>query len=206
MLGAEHLVLAACLAIGLLIYERYGLRLGGVLVLPLVTAYALFDPRILLGFFLGSVATYGLGELVVRRTLIYGRRLLYVYIVGGLFLTASALHLLGVEVAGMALVVLPGIFAFNLHREGAPTRRLATFAAILAPLYLVAHVALYPVGFQGGLFPAVPQFELLVADLFHFLPRLDPIGTASATPMTANALDGTGVGGVLGSLLGGEAE
>jgi hypothetical protein len=206
MLGAQHLVLAACLGLGLLIYERYGLRLGGVLVLPLVTAYALFDPRILLGFFLGSMATYGLGELVVRRTLIYGRRLLYVYILGGLFLTAAALHVLGVEMTGIALVVLPGIFAFNLHREGAPVRRLTTFASILAPIYLVAHLALYPVGFEGGLFQVFPGFELIVADVVHFLPRLDPIGTASASPVTASALDGTGMGGVLGSLIGGEAE
>jgi hypothetical protein len=205
MLGTEHLVLAASLALGLFFYEQFGERLGGVMVLPLVTAYGLFDVRILAGFSLGAVATYGVGELVIRRTLIYGRRLLYVYILAGMVLTAAALALVGVSTSGIALIVLPGIFAFNLHREGEPVRRMGTFVLILVPLYLVAHLVLTPFGFDAGLYRVFPDLRPFAIHAFHLVPTPELFPTASAQSAT-RAVDGTGVGGVIGSLVGGDAE
>jgi hypothetical protein len=52
----EVIALLIALCIGLFVYERYGIRLGGVLVLPLVTAYALFEPKLLHVFFLAADA------------------------------------------------------------------------------------------------------------------------------------------------------
>jgi hypothetical protein len=112
------LMLAVFLMAGLFIYERTGLRLGGVLVLPLLLVYALFDFNILIVFGISALVTLWIGTAVFRRSLLYGRRLLYVFLVVGILATLGARLFIQTEMEGFVLAILPGLFAYNLHREG----------------------------------------------------------------------------------------
>ena len=186
-----HLVLAllGSLLIGLFVYERLGWRLGGVLVLPLVLIYALFEPKVVPAFLAGVVLTFAIGWLVQRHTLIYGRRLLYVFVVAGFVVTASLLVALRADVHGIVLAVLPGVFAFNLQREGYPTRSVAQFAAIFLPVYVAAHVLLLPFGFEGGLFAYFPKVH---HELALVLPGIAPgLGAEAAAALPVASAAGT---------------
>lgn len=188
-----YLVLAAAMLSGLLVYEHFGWRLGGVLVLPLILVYGLVDARILLAFAAATLLAYLTGTLLHRTTLLYGRRLLYIYMVVGLLSAAVAIQALGVDIAGVALAVLPGVFAFNVHREGRPVQRVAQFLLFFLPAYLLAHFLLLPMGFGGGLFPYVPGFQGLVVET---RAAVTAAGAAPSWPgeLLVEVADGTSVG------------
>lgn len=130
----------------LMAYERWGVRLGGVLALPYLVIYALGDLSVLLLFGLAAGATYALGEVVHRRTLVYGRRMLVVFLL--LSLAASGLlnNVVHVSQTGVFLPVLPGLFAYNLHREGRPVWNSLLFLGALMVTLLASHVALSAAG------------------------------------------------------------
>lgn len=143
-LSALHLAWALMglyLIIGLIIYERTGMRLGGVLVLPLLLLYALIDLRTLLVFALASGATFLVGWILISQTLAYGRRALYLFLLIGLIATALVNDLMGSPLTAMMLALLPGLYAYNLHREGTQVKGVASFMiafALLLALTLVA--------------------------------------------------------------------
>lgn len=206
VLAIEYLVLATVLLVGLFLYERYGWRLGGVMVLPLVAAYGLLEPLVLLVFLATTILAYLAGEAVRRRTLIYGRRMLYVHIISGLLASGVLLDMLGLVEVGLVLTVLPGITAYNLHRQPSAARSFARFVAVLAPLYLAAHVALLPWGFEGGLFPHVPGFRGVAILVFGFVADLFPTGLPGLPSIPREGLDGGTLGAVLGTLVEGGGE
>jgi hypothetical protein len=176
------ITLLLALVLGLVAYERFGMRLGGVLVLPLLTAYTLFEPRLVPVFVGAAAIAYFAGKLVQRNTLVYGRRLLYTYIGLGLLASSALIYLTGIGVAGIALAVLPGIFAFNVHREGKPMRSVGQFAFLYVPTVLLAHVALLPLGFRGGLFEYAGWARAAADSLGGWAAMASPIGSAFATP------------------------
>lgn len=112
------ILLGLFLIIGLLVYERTGLRLGGVLVLPLLLVYALFDLTILLVFSMATIAALIVGHLVYTQTFLYGRRLLYVFLIIGIAFSLVAREFVVTAATGFVVALLPGLFAYNLHREG----------------------------------------------------------------------------------------
>lgn len=178
---------------GLLVYERFGWRLGGVLVLPLILVYGLVDARILAAFAVATLLAYLTGTVLHRTTLVYGRRLLYIYMVVGLLSAAVAIQLLGVDIAGVALAVLPGLFAFNVHREGRPGQRVVQFLLFFLPAYLLAHLLLLPMGFGGGLFPYVPGLQALVGKTRAAVAAVG-LAPSWAGPLLLKVADGSSVG------------
>ncbi len=130
----------------LLVYERWGLRLGGVLALPYLAVYALTDLGILLLFGLAALATYFIGQVVHRRTLIYGRRMLVVFLLASLASSGLLNQVIQVAQSGVFLPILPGLFAYNLHREGRPTWNSVLFVGVLLIALLVTYGALFATG------------------------------------------------------------
>jgi hypothetical protein len=137
-----YLLFAAYVVAGLWAYERWGLRLGGVLALPYLVVYALEDLRVLLLFGLASAVTYLGGEAIHRYTLIYGRRMLVAFLLLSLVASYVFNALLSVSVTGVFLPVLPGLFAYNLHREGRPVWHIALFIGAVSFALLVTFALL----------------------------------------------------------------
>jgi hypothetical protein len=134
-------LLAVFLVFGLIVHERTGLRLGGVLVLPLLLLYSLLDLTALAVFALAAIVALAVGHVLYRRTFLYGRRLLYVFLLAGIGATIVARAFIDTELGVFVLAILPGLFAYNLHREGNLLKGATAFAMGLGFL-LVASVAL----------------------------------------------------------------
>lgn len=136
-------LLGLYLVAGLVVYERTGMRLGGVLVLPLLLVYALMDLMTLLIFAVATVTTYLLGNLIIGQTLAYGRRALYLYLLLGLLATACSNLLFGSPLAGFMLALLPGLYSYNLHREGTHLKGVSAFMVAFAALLVVTIIGLW---------------------------------------------------------------
>ncbi|EJN58420.1 hypothetical protein HSB1_38370 [Halogranum salarium B-1] len=117
------LILLLGLTAGVAATQVWGLRLSGVLAVPLFALYTLYDftslPVILASIVLAYVAV----GLVREHTLLYGRRLLYIAVGIGasipLGITAALSLEFGISQPVETLSigsVLPGIAAYNLHR------------------------------------------------------------------------------------------
>jgi hypothetical protein len=144
MLIAVALTLVGLL-VGVTATQRFGLRLGGVLTAPLLAVYSLHDLGTLPIFVASAVLAYLAVGYVTRTTLLHGRPLFLVGIGAGmvasvgLFLVASlagaVVPLGAIELVGS---VLPGIAAYNFHRQQWRTMlvdlgaTLATVAGLLA--------------------------------------------------------------------------
>lgn len=146
--GASFGLLALFIVLGLLVYERRGLRLGGVLVLPLLVVYALNDLSALPVFAIAAAVTFAGGEVTHHQTLFYGRRIFVVYLLLGIAATFIAGVALGVQQDSLLMAVLPGLFAFNLHREGRPLRGSALFLAWLGLFILMGAAVLLAAGVE----------------------------------------------------------
>ena len=108
------------LLVALYVYERTGSRLGGVLVLPFLVLYTLHDVVALPVFAIAAVLSYATGEALQRWTLLYGRRLLVGFLLTSLLFSGLLQVVLPVDFETIFLPILPGLFAYNLHREGRP--------------------------------------------------------------------------------------
>lgn len=128
---AQYALLAGYVLVGLWAYERWGVRLGGVLALPLVAVYALIVPWALEIFAVAAIVAFVVGEVLHRRTLMYGRRLFAVHIVASVAASFLFTQAMDIPLNGFLLPVLPGVFAFNLHREGRPVQGAVVFVGAL---------------------------------------------------------------------------
>lgn len=150
-----------------LVRSRYGLRLAGVIVLPLVVLAA-FRNAWLLPTWVVATAVVSLGVTAVHRwTLLYGRVLLAVGVIFGL-LVVILLTAVVPTVHGLLpffVGLFAGVTAYNLHVV-APAERPATVAASLAVLVLVTLVArLAVVPAPRGLLRVVAPVHLLAGGL-----------------------------------------
>lgn len=127
-------LLGLYLVVGLVLYERTRMRLGGILVLPLLLLYGLIDLSAVLVFAFATATAYALGTPLLGRFPLAGRKALYLYLTVGAAVTAVASRLLGNPLAGLLLALLPGLYAYNLHREGPPQRATAGFMAAFGAL------------------------------------------------------------------------
>ncbi len=130
---------------GIVIYERTGWRLGGVLVAPLLAIYTVADPWLLVVFAGAAIVSLLGAGLARRRWFLYGRRIMAFHILLGLGASLALLHLLPVHYSGIALPVLPGIFAYNVHREEGLAAPVVRFGAVVA-LFLGLLLAAAPPG------------------------------------------------------------
>jgi len=146
----------------------HGLRFGGVLVVPLLGLYVLFDYRALPLFAISTAASY-LGLLVIeRRIVLYGRRLLVAAIVTGALVPITTVLVVRV-VAGDPLPlrdvayvgsILPGIAAFNLHRLDREERITDVVGSLALVVGLVLLAAVFVLSRSVVLGPA--SFETIV--------------------------------------------
>ncbi|SDR31973.1 poly-gamma-glutamate biosynthesis protein PgsC/CapC [Natronobacterium texcoconense] len=119
------------LLIGIGIVQQYGLRLSGVLVVPLFAVYALYDFVAIPAFALGIVAAYGGLMVLQRRTFLFGRQLLLASmgismavplgVFGGLTLAGVP----GLTLSEFTFIgsILPGVAAYNYHQLESDRRR-----------------------------------------------------------------------------------
>lgn len=133
---AQYTLLVGYVLIGLWAYERWGVRLGGVLALPLIAVYGLMVPWAVEIFAFAALVSFGVGEVLHRRTLMYGRRLFAIHIVASVVASFAFVQVVDVPLNGFLLPVLPGVFAFNLHREGRPVQGVVVFVGALIGLML----------------------------------------------------------------------
>lgn len=126
--------------VGVYAYERWGLRLGGVLVLPFLAIYSIQDSAVLLLFAVTATFAFFGGEAVHRATLVYGRRMLVVFLLISMWTSLGANALIGVARESVFMPLLPGLFAYNLHREGRALWNTALFAGWLLIFFLITLV------------------------------------------------------------------
>lgn len=138
------ILIAVGLVAGMIATQLWDLRLSGVIVVPLFAIYTLYD-LLSVPILLGSVAfAYASIVLVTRRTLLFGRRLLYVAVLLGALGPLAGVFLLTAWGVGSPAIelyavgsILPGIAAYNLYRVDRERRIDDVIASVSAYVGLV---------------------------------------------------------------------
>ncbi len=161
----------AMLGLGLFLSEgvraRWGLRIGGLIVLPLLVLFAFRNAWLLPLYLLAGLGAYAGIQALHAWTLIYGRVLLSMAVVFGLLIVVSVVPGTGFQHGLLPYFtgILGGVGAYNLHATP-PAERRATMlvaAAIFVLLAGVARLALTP--FPGGILRTVMPWHLVVGGL-----------------------------------------
>jgi len=144
--------------------SRWGIRVGGLIVLPLLVLFAFRNAWLLPVFLLAAALAYVGIQLLHAWTLIYGRALLSVGVIFGLLTVISVVPVLpfGNGLLPFFTGILGGVGAYNLHVV-APAERGAS-ALVAAGVFVVlagsARLALTPL--PGGLVERVGPGHLAV--------------------------------------------
>ena len=119
MIGWQILTLIAGFILGYIFYELFNYRAGGVLVIPLMVIYTIEYPLMLVFILLTTLFSFLIVHLIHSKILIYGRRVLYLSLLIGVFTNLALELILKLNVIELSWypLVLPGLFAYNLHRE-----------------------------------------------------------------------------------------
>lgn len=194
------------LAFGLLLSEglrsRYGLRLGGVIVVPLVVLTAFRNGWMLPLWIATATIAYVAVRAVHWWTLLYGRVLLALGVIVGLLGSISAVTVVPVTHGLLPFFVgiLGGVTAYNLHVVP-PAERRATAVATGAVLVVVAAVArLFVVPPDTGFLQYVSGVDVAIGALcclpaIYELYRLERIRPTEAPPAVPSAGDPESRGG-----------
>lgn len=135
------LLMIVGLLIGIGAVQAYGLRLSGVLVVPMFAVYSLYDVLAIPAFVIGVLAAYVGLAVLQRRTLLFGRQLLLASMILSMVIPLAvfgSLVVLGVSgitlsTATFAGSILPGVAAYNYHQLDSD-RRLEDVAASVGTL------------------------------------------------------------------------
>lgn len=142
------------------VYARWGIRLTGMVAMPLLALFALRHPVVVVEYVAGIVVVFATISVVARRTLIYGRVLLATGVCCGVLVTIP-LALVIPSIPGFLQLfagVLIGIGAYNVHRVP-PVERSAT--VWLSAVVFVGYTALF---WTVASSPAIgPEAHYLVA-------------------------------------------
>lgn len=141
------------IVLGIVIVEKTGLRLGGVIVVPVLAVYSLYTFSALPLFLLSATIAYILVGLIRQRTLIYGRQLLIASLSVGALVPVLAtitfdLWLTFESAAEIAFVgtILPGIAVYNYHKldDDQKIKDIAISLGVLAGLILFGATIITP--------------------------------------------------------------
>ncbi len=107
---------------GFILYERTKYRIGGVVAVPILITYSIGNPMLFPIFLISVVACFVAGSLIAQRTLIYGRRLLYIYLTLSVIITSCLIYFTAGFYSHELLLItvgtiFPGILAYNINRE-----------------------------------------------------------------------------------------
>jgi hypothetical protein len=156
-LAAPTAVLPREIVVGLFVFglllnegvrRRYGLRLAGIIALPLVAVSAIYDLRLLGLYVVATIVTAGYIRLIHRSTFLYGRNLLGGACIIGVLLGTVFTPLLPGDVGLRPLIVgiLGGVTAYNGHSLASGERvqsvvlSIGTLVGMLALANTVAHL------------------------------------------------------------------
>lgn len=156
--GVATLALLFGLALAEAAYARWGVRMTGMIAIPLVALFTVQHPVILPLYVAGVAVVFGVASAVAHLTLIYGRVLLSMAIGVGIVLAGVAALVLP-YVPGFVLLflgILGGIGGYNVHRVP-PTERRATVSLSAAGM------ACFAVGFSAVVSDPALELGPLVA-------------------------------------------
>jgi hypothetical protein len=143
---------------------RWGLRVGGIIVLPLLVLFA-FRNAVLLPLYLGAVLVSYIGiQLLHYWTLIYGRVLLSMSVILGLLVVISVVPVLSFEngLLPFFIGVVGGVSSYNFHVV-APAERRASAVVACGCFVLLAGVArLFLTPFSGGILVEVTSVHIAI--------------------------------------------
>lgn len=128
MLIATTVMILGLLA-GIVVAQLRGLRLGGVVVVPLSAVYLLWDFSSAPVFLFSVLAAYVSLWIIKRRLLLFGRQLFIIAVIIGTLvpvivftLTSGFQPTASITTTEFVLTILPGVTAYNLHRLSAEKR------------------------------------------------------------------------------------
>lgn len=130
---------------GFILYDKTKYRVGGVVAIPVIITYTLDNPVLLPVFLISIVICYVAGSLVAKQTLIFGRRLLYIFMIFSVFITSGLIFFTGTFYGNQILLItvgsiFPGILAYNLNREIFDRSSAITSIAVLGLNMLVVGI------------------------------------------------------------------
>ncbi len=108
--------------LGFILYETTRYRIGGIVAIPIMVIYTLDNP-VLLPIFLVAIGICLAGvSLIAERTLLYGRRLLYLNLAASIISTSllifSVSLYFSIDLTQLTVgTIFPGIVAHNISRE-----------------------------------------------------------------------------------------
>lgn len=166
--------------------QRLGLRLGGLIVVPLVVLFAFRNGLLLPLYVVATVVAYVGIQLLHSWTLLYGRVLLSMGVVFGISAIVSLVPSLSFANGLLPFFtgILGGVSAYNYHALGAPERRPSVLvtAGVFAMLAGVTRLFVTPLP-SGMLVDVTPVHVLsgvvvvgLAAREIHRLESIRPTG------------------------------
>lgn len=112
-----YLILFVGFVLGYLLYELFKVRAGGVVAIPLLVIYTMYNVKIFFLILFLAIFIFLFLELIFKKTAIYGRRLLYISFGLSIIITSIAVWLMKEPSPVVFLTLLPGLMAYNFHRE-----------------------------------------------------------------------------------------
>ncbi|GAA3880433.1 hypothetical protein GCM10022627_36800 [Haloarcula argentinensis] len=176
------------LVLGIAAAQLAGLRLGGVIVVPLVSVYFLQSFATLPVFIASVAAAYFSVRIIKNRLLVYGRPLFVLSVIIGAIVPVLVFKILsdaagigvGLSQIGFIGSVLPGIAAYNYHRIDADKRVLDMVWSLAIVLFLsvvgiglVIFVGLSPLA--GALPPVLLSPTSDIANAFGLVVDTDTV-------------------------------
>jgi hypothetical protein len=144
--------------------SRWGLRIGGLIVLPLLVLFAFRNAWLFPVFLLAAALAYIGIQLLHSWTLIYGRALLSVGVIFGLLTVISVVPVLpfGNGLLPFFTGILGGVGAYNVHVVSPAERRPSVVVAAGVFVVLAGSARLVLTPLSGGLLEQVEPFHIAV--------------------------------------------
>jgi|SRR3989344_3607031 len=131
-----YIILFVGFILGYLLYELFKVRAGGVVAIPLLVIYTIYNLKIFFLILLLALLLFLLLELIFKKTAIYGRRLLYISFGLSIIISSIAIWLMKEPSPVVFLTLIPGLMAYNFHREKNSSTGLLK-ALVLTDIYAI---------------------------------------------------------------------
>lgn len=144
--------------------QRWGLRVGGLIVLPLLVLFAFRNEWLLVPYVLASVTAYVGIQLLHSWTLIYGRVLLSMAVSFGLLTVISVAPTFPVDHGLLPFLtgIFGGVGAYNMHVVAVPERRASILVSAAVFVILAGIGRLFLTPFPEGILTQVGVEHVLV--------------------------------------------
>jgi predicted secreted protein len=200
----SDLVSVGILGLGMALSEglrsRYGLRIGGVIIVPLIVLTA-FRNSWMVPLWIGTaVLAYLAVRFVHWWTLLYGRVLLALGVIVGLLISISAVTVVPVQHGLLPFFVgiLSGISGYNLHIVPPAERRANVFVTVAVFVIVTGAARLFVIPSTAGFLQYVSGADVALGtvacfpalyELYH-LERIRPRDTVNTTAAPSDSSAG----------------